>query len=458
VSAVDELRVFAPTAMLGYGYDEVSLREGLRRAPHVIAIDAGSTDAGPAKLGSGKPSVSRAATKKDLVPLLRAGKAMGIPVIIGSAGGAGAAPHVRWTLDVVHEIAREEGLALRGVTIWADIAKDTVAAAHAGGRIRPLGPAPELTHETLAACGDIVAQMGIEPYLEALERSPDVIVAGRSYDPCMAAAVAVRLGFDPGLALHLGKIVECGALCATPGSGSDGIFATLRGDHFDVEPLNPIRACTRRSVAAHTFYEKPHPFLLAGPGGTLDLAGAAFEAVDARTVRVRGSRFVPSETYELKLESAAHAGHRTICIAGIRDPRMIRALDDSLARVRERALRYLGDEGAATAITFRRYGLDGVLGQLESPDLPPPHEVGLVIDVVSRTQAHASAVCAFLRSTLLHLDYPGRVATAGNLAFPFSPSDVDCGPVYEFALHHLMQVPNGRDPFPLEDWTTGSAG
>lgn len=454
---MDELRVFAPTAMLGYGYEEVSLREGLRRAPHVIAIDAGSTDAGPAKLGSGKPSVSRVATKKDLVPLLRAGKAQGIPVVIGSAGGAGAAPHVAWTLDIVREIAAEEGLALRGVTIWADVPKAAVGEALAEGRLRPLGPAPELTAEDLAACGDIVAQMGLEPFLDALERAPDVIVAGRSYDPCMAAAVAVRHGFDPGLALHLGKIVECGALCATPGSGSDGIFATLRRDHFDVEPLNPVRACTRRSVAAHTFYEKPHPFHLAGPGGMLDLADASFEALDARTVRVRGSRFVPSEAYELKLESARPAGHRTICLAGIRDPRMIRALDDSLERVRQRALGYLGDEGAATSITFRRYGLDGVLGALEAPEGPPPREVGLVIDVVSRSQAHASAVCAFLRSTLLHLDYPGRVATAGNLAFPFSPSDVDCGPVYEFALHHLMRVENGRDPFALEDWTTGGA-
>ena len=449
-----EFRVLAPTAMLGYGYEEVSLREGLRRAPHVIAIDAGSTDAGPSKLGTGKPSVSRAATKKDLVPLLRAGKAMGIPVIVGSAGGAGAAPHVAWTLEIVREIGRVEGLALRGVTIHADIPKRAVLDALAAGAVRPLGPAPELTPEAIAACGDIVAQMGLEPYLDALERAPDVIVAGRSYDPCMAAAVAVQRGFDPGLALHLGKIVECGALCATPGSGSDSIFATLRDDHFDVEPLNPIRACTRRSVAAHTFYEKAHPYLLPGPGGVLDLSDTTFEELTPRAVRVRGSRFVPSDAYELKLESATLAGHRTICLAGVRDPYLIDVLDDCLERTRARTLAYLGDAGGACSITFRRYGLDGVLGALEGPRPTPPHEIGLVVDVVSTTQEHASAVCAFVRSTLLHMDYPGRYSTAGNLAFPFSPSDVDVGPVYEFALHHLMTVPDGRSPFALEDWST----
>ena len=451
--AAREFRVLAPTAMLGYGYEDVSLAEGLRREPHVITIDAGSTDAGPSKLGTGKPSVSRSATKKDLAPLLRAGKALGIPVIIGSAGGAGAAPHVAWTLDIVREIAREEGLALRGVTIWADIPKEVVQGALAAGAVHPLGPAPALTAEAIDACGDIVAQMGLEPYLHALERAPDVIVAGRSYDPCMAAAVAVHRGFDPALALHLGKIVECGALCATPGSGSDAIFATLRDDHFDVEPLHPIRACTTRSVAAHTFYEKAHPFVLPGPGGALDLRDATFEQATPRAVRVRGSRFVPSEAYELKLESAAFAGYRTICIAGVRDPYLIAVLDDCLARVRARTLAYFGAAAACT-ITFRRYGLDGVLGALEGPPATPPVEIGMVVDVVAATQEHAGAVCAFVRSTLLHLDYPGLYSTAGNLAFPFSPSDFDVGPVYEFALHHLMTVPNGHASFPLEDWST----
>ena len=206
-------------------------------------------------------------------------------------------------------------------------------------------------------------------------------------------------------------------------------------------------------MAAHTFYEKAHPFVLPGPGGALDLRDATFEQATPRAVRVRGSRFVPSEAYELKLESAAFAGYRTICIAGVRDPYLIAVLDDCLARVRARTLAYFGDAGACT-ITFRRYGLDGVLGALERPPAAPPVEIGLVVDVVAATQEQAGAVCAFVRSTLLHMDYPGRYSTAGNLAFPFSPSDFDVGPVYEFALHHLMTVPNGHASFPLEDWST----
>ena len=43
-----------------------------------------------------------------------------------------------------------------------------------------------------------------------------MIVSGRSYDPSPTAAMAIRAGFDPALAWHMGKIMECGALCAEP--------------------------------------------------------------------------------------------------------------------------------------------------------------------------------------------------------------------------------------------------
>ena len=44
---MNEIRVLSPTAILGYGFPEESFIEGMRRKPHVIAVDAGSTDPGP---------------------------------------------------------------------------------------------------------------------------------------------------------------------------------------------------------------------------------------------------------------------------------------------------------------------------------------------------------------------------------------------------------------------------
>jgi hypothetical protein len=53
---VDEIRILSPTAILGYGFPESSFQAGLARKPHLIAVDAGSTDPGPYYLGAGSPS------------------------------------------------------------------------------------------------------------------------------------------------------------------------------------------------------------------------------------------------------------------------------------------------------------------------------------------------------------------------------------------------------------------
>ena len=50
---------------------------------------------------------------------------------------------------------------------------------------------------------------------------------------------------------------------------------------------------------------------------------------------------------------------------------------------------------------------------------------------------------------MLHYGYKGRKSTAGNLAFPFSPSDFKVGEVYEFNLYHLMEVDDPYECFPI---------
>ena len=92
------------------------------------------------------------------------------------------------------------------------------------------------------------------------------------------------------------------------------------------------------------------------------------------------------------------------------------------------------------------------MGDLE-PNRELPHEVGIVFEVLAKDQELADAVCATLRSTLLHYGYEGRKSTAGNLAFPFAPSDVSFGPVYEFSVYHLMEAADGCELFPIEDMT-----
>ena len=86
------------------------------------------------------------------------------------------------------------------------------------------------------------------------------------------------------------------------------------------------------------------------------------------------------------------------------------------------------------------------MGKLESSDYPLPKEVGLVIEAIAPTQEKADALIGLARSKALHQGFPDRKATAGNLAFPFSPSDFSGGAVYEFALYHITDLPLNFQP------------
>ena len=282
--------------------------------------------------------------------------------------------------------------------------------------------------------------------MKALQEGAELIVCGRVYDPSVFAALPILKGFDPGLAYHMGKIIECGALCAEPGTTKDCIMGYIREDHFLIEPLNPEHKCYTTSVAAHTLYEKGHPYYLPGPGITLDLSSCKFEQYSDGIVKVSGSKAVPAKQYTVKMEGAAKVAYRTLVIAGTRDPIMIQNIEDVKKEVVKGVNTYFSEIPQNDyQIIFHLYGKNGVMGDLE-PVKEPAHELGIVMEVVAKTQELANVICASARSTLMHFGYKGRKATAGNLAFLYSPSDIVFGPVYKFTVYHLINV---NDPCEL---------
>lgn len=46
-------------------------------------------------------------------------------------------------------------------------------------------------------------------YLEALKEDLDIILSGRSYNPAPFTAYSLSRGVLPGVAWHMGKIIEC---------------------------------------------------------------------------------------------------------------------------------------------------------------------------------------------------------------------------------------------------------
>lgn len=442
----DSIRVLTPTCTLGYGFNSDAFARGMSMKPDVIAVDAGSTDPGPHYLGSGESLVGRFSIKRELTQLIIAARQAGIPIIVGSAGGAGTKRHVDDVVQIVREVVRENSLSLKLAWIYSDIPTDRVAAAIEKNEVKDFEAGYEMSVEDARQSVAMVAQMGHEPIIEALEQGADVIIAGRACDDSVIASFPIWKGADPGLAIHMGKILECGAFSAEP-HGTDVMMGTVDAKGFTLEPGGLNRRASLTSVAAHTLYERENPFRQAGPGHELDLSECTFEQISDREVRVEGSRFIDVPEYWIKLEGVRCVGYRSISIAGVRCPTMIERIDELLADAKSQAEAYFASP--ALKINYLVYGKNGVMGALETVKQSASHELGLVIEAVDHDQESAHAVAHFLSGNLLHVSYSGQYNTAGNLAFPYSPSEIDVGPVYEFSAYHLMKTESPTQFFPV---------
>lgn len=443
------LRVLAASGQLGNGVPEPALRAGLARRPHVIGCDMGSVDPGPAYLGTGRMATSETVTRRDLRLVIHGAREAGVPLLIGSAGTAGAAPHLAGVLDLIRAVAREDGLTLRIAVIHADIDRAWLKAMVAAQRVRAIGAAiAPLTEEEIDASAQIVGQMGTEAFLRALALGPDIVLAGRACDTAVFAAVPLLLGHDPGLATHMAKIIECTSLCCVPG-GRDAMLGTLHDGWFELESMNPARAATPVSVAAHSLYEQADPLSVQEPDGTLHLAEARFEAIDARRVRVAGATWAPAQQPTVKLEGAAWCGERAVVLAASADPAVIA----NRALIAEGVSRAVAEilPGHDYDLRFRAYGA-GASGLFPgaAAGLTSPGEVCFVIECVAPTAELAKAVVGVAKQSMLHFGFPGRLSTGGNLAFPFTPPEIVAGPAYRFSVYHVAECDDLEAAFPVE--------
>jgi Acyclic terpene utilisation family protein AtuA len=449
-----EIRVLSPTGTLGAGFKIDSLRRGVARRPHVIACDAGSTDSGPAALGSGTPKFSRDACQRDLRLLLEARQTLGVPLIIGSCGTSGRDVGVDWMAAILREIAAEASMTVRVACIKADQSSGYVMQRWSEGRIVPLIPAPPITPAVIET-SHMVGMMGTEPIAAALQDGAQVVLAGRASDAALFAVVPELAGADTGAAWHAAKILECGAACAVV-PAADALVAYVRDGHFDVEPLDPSARCTPLSVAAHTLYENSNPFLLTEPSGVIDTTDTTYLAVSERRVRVCGSQFTPAARYSIKLEGARQAGFQTIAVGGVRDPQIIASLHELLPRARA----YFDDRIAdlfdgrvapdSYDIDYRLYGQDAVLGALEPMRGASIHEVGILITVTASTQDVATKIATLVCHASAHLPIPGYHGLVSTIAYPFSPPEIERGPVYRFTLNHVCLPDDPLEMFRIE--------
>ena len=78
-----------------------------------------------------------------------------------------------------------------------------------------------------------------------------------------------------------------------------------------------------------------------------------------------------------------------------------------------------------------------------------PIEIGALGLVTAKTPELANEIGKLLNPYLLHHPLT-REEEVPTFAFPFSPAEIDRGPVYEFCLNHVMWLDDPLAAFSLE--------
>src|ERR1700688_1670324 len=156
------IRVLVPAGVLGWGVRADEIAAGLDLKPHAIAVDAGSTDSGPAYLATGRSKYGRQSVKRDLSILMDARRRAGIP--------------------------------LRIALLYSEQSPKDLKVRNANGKVKPLAPSAALRDDSLEACSHIVALMGPEPYIAAIDAGADIVLGGRTTDTAVLAALPLMRG------------------------------------------------------------------------------------------------------------------------------------------------------------------------------------------------------------------------------------------------------------------------
>jgi hypothetical protein len=420
--------------------------------PDAIVADAGSGDIGPNYLGSGAIYNPREWEKHDLRLMLTAARRLRVPMIVGSVGGAGTNAGVDRFCELIKEIAADDGLqGFSMARIYAEVDPEVLATTAGSAEIPSLSGGAQLRPEDARRCSRVVAMMGVEPLLAALDGGADVIVAGRSCDDAIFGAVPIHRGHDRALSLHMGKTIECGPLVATPILMREAIAGVVRDDDFLVVPYHPGQSCTPASVAGHTLYERLNPYRLPVPGGVVDLHEAAFEAHTDRVCRVSGARWEPAEQYSVKLEGSAFVGHRAFFLFGLRDPLSIAKIDAICDAIEVEVAQHYGPaDGERYHLNFHVYGRDAILGEREPIKVLDGHELAVVADVVATDPDEAKNIAKLVKYSALRVHYPGKLGTAGGCAMLADEVLQSSMPSYEWVLDHVLPLEDPLSAFPIE--------
>ena len=450
-----EFKILCPTGHLSYTrLEKASFHAGLERYPDAICADAGSCDVGPYPLGADESASPTAWQYHDLEQILLGARALGVPMVIGSANDSGTNRGVDKFADMIRSIAASHQLEpFRLGLVRQSLDKEhLVDALQRNVTVNGLGGFPIMTLDDVCATSNLVAVMGAEPIVRSLEMGADVVITSRTSDCCVFAAPAMIAGFSPDIAYFSGKLLECASFCAEPYMAKESVLATLEPEAVRVEPLHPGQRCTPTSVAGHAMYEREDPNYEEVAGGCIDMQNCQYSQHDNRTTRACGSKFSKSATYSIKIEGAGRVGERCYVIAGMRDPENIRRIDSVLAWAKEKVAEQFRI-GGQYQVHYHVYGRNGVMGSLEVAENITSHELGIAVEAIAPSLTEAETLAKLAARSLFYarIDTKG---TAGGAAY-LTEEVLTGKPVYRWTINHVIDVDDPFRWFPIHLETVG---
>jgi len=101
------------------------------------------------------------------------------------------------------------------------------------------------------------------------------------------------------------------------------------------------------------------------------------------------------------------------------------------------------------SIQFHVYGT-GATQIYSRSTIKTPSEIFFLVECLAEDADQAKAVAGVTKQYLLHHGFPGRLSTGGNIAFPFTPPEIQAGTAYRFSFYHVMEVDDIESLFPIE--------
>ena len=443
----DQIRIVSPNGHLGFApTKEESFHIAAATKPDYYCADSGSDDIGPTALGSDRSVSMYSWQKHDLELMLLAAREQDVPMLIGSAGDCGTNSRVDMYVQIIRDLAVEHNLEpFKLAYFHSEVDTKNLAEQHQDGVVfEGLDGRADLTKEDIERTTRSVAVTGIHPYVEALREGADVIIGGRSSDVAIFAAPAIYEGFPEEHAYYVGKVLECASFCAEPYGAKESVIGTVTHEDVRVTAMAPHQRCTPASVASHAMYERSNPYYEYFAGGMLDMTNCKYEQIDEKTTRITGQKFVPIEgDIKVKLEGSGFVGEKYIGLAGVRDPYTIENIDEVIRLAREQIDEEFSD--IDYQVSFRVFGKNGVMGELEPVRETKSHELLLVIEGIADTEERAEAVALMGTRQIFYARLPEVKGTAGTASFVVDEV-LPATSAYTWTMNHTVPV---REPSEL---------